>query len=121
MDTMIPITAEDLANIPRARATRISYNWSGRYSVWIASMPFSGWSIVTDYGKPGDECVVTSPRNRDDCISALADYVRDYGEEWKGYGFSVDEWEFVSIKHDAWITQTQALGSRWAPLPQNLR
>lgn len=58
-----PITAEELAAIHRARATRISYNWSsfGRYSVWIAQAPYFGWSIMTDYGKPDQECVVTSP------------------------------------------------------------
>ena len=56
---------------------RISYNWRRpdnqiyRYSVWIACVPYFGWSIVADYGKPGDECVVTSPHTREACIEHL--------------------------------------------------
>lgn len=120
MSEMHPITPEDLSTIPFARATRLSYNWShfGRYSVWIAEAPHFGWSIMTDYGKPGQEYVVTSPRNREDCISALADYVRDYGVPGFGYDLRIDEWETVSATHDAWITQTQARGLLWAPLPR---
>lgn len=111
----LPITAEELAAIPRARATRLSYNWShfGRYTVWIAEAPYFGWSIMEDYGKPGQECVVTSPRNREDCISALADYVRSYGVPGFGYDLCIEEWETVSATHDAWITQTQAMDSLW--------
>lgn len=119
MDTMLPITTEDLASIPRARATRVSYNWSpfGRYTVWIAEVSHFGWSIVTDYGKPGVEAVVTAPRTRDNCIAALADYVRDYGHAGCGYDLEIEGWETVSVKLDAWITHTQSLGLKWAPFP----
>ncbi|MDH6625786.1 hypothetical protein M2271_003597 [Streptomyces sp. LBL] len=120
MDTVQPITAEELSNIPRARATRLSYDWShfGRYSVWIAEASFFGWSVMTDYGKPSQECVVTSPRTRDNCIAALADYVRNYGDPRWGNNLAVEEWEPVSVKLDAWITHTQALNLPWAPLPE---
>ncbi|MFF1625625.1 hypothetical protein [Streptomyces sp. NPDC058272] len=118
-ETMLPITVEDLTSIPRARATRVSYNWAhyGRYTVWIAEVAHFGWSVVTDYGKPGVEAVVTAPRTRDNCIAALADYVRDYGRQGYGYDLTVEEWETVSVKLDAWITHTYALGLKWAPLP----
>jgi len=112
---MESITAEDLAAIPRARATGVSYDWMGlRYSVWIAEVAHFGWSIVTDYGRPGEESVVTCPRTRDNCIAAMADYVHDYGF---GYGHLVDSWEVVSVLLDTWITQTQEQGSKWRPLP----
>lgn len=119
-ETMLPLTAEELADTPRARATRVSYNWShfGRYTVWIAEVPFFGWSVVTDYGKPGVESVVTSPRTRENCIAALADYVRNYGDPRWGHNLAVEEWETVSVKLHAWITHTQALGLTWAPLPE---
>jgi len=120
MDTMKSITAEELNSIPRARATRLSYDWSqfGRYTVWIAEASFFGWSVMTDYGKPGQECVVTSPRTRDNCIAALADYVRNYGNPQWGNNLAVEEWETVDVKLDAWITHTQALNLPWAPLPE---
>lgn len=119
MEAMLPITVEDLLVIPRARATRVSYNWAhyGRYTVWVAEVSHFGWSVVTDYGKPGVEAVVTAPRMRDNCIAALADYVRDYGHQGYGYDLAVEEWETVSVKLDAWITHTHALGTNWAPFP----
>jgi hypothetical protein len=105
MDTMIPITAEDLSNVPRARATRLSYDWGDhrRYSVWIADFGVFGWSVMTDYGQAGAECVVTSPHTRDGCVEELSKYVRNYGDPRWGYGFTVDEWETVSVRLDAWI------------------
>lgn len=120
MQAMLSITAQELSNIPRARATRLSYDWShfGRYSVWIAEESHFGWSIVTDYGKPGQACVVTAPRTRDNCIAALADYVRNYGDPRWGRNLTVEEWETVSVKLDAWITHTQALNLTWAPVPE---
>jgi hypothetical protein len=85
--------------------------------VWVECLGQFGWCLVTDYGKPGDVCVVTSARTRDNCIAALADYVRDYGDAWKGYDLRVEEWESFSVKLDAWITSTQKLGLKWAPFP----
>jgi hypothetical protein len=110
---MIPVTAAELAAMPRARATRITYPWMGKtYTVWIGEAPFFGWSVLADYGRPGDECVVTSPHNREDCISALAPYMEDYGAV-------AVEWEFVHRIHDAWINHVRASRSvHWAPLPE---
>jgi hypothetical protein len=118
-EAMLPIGVDDLTAIPRARATRLSYNWShyGRYSVWIAEVAHFGWSVVTDYGKPGVEAVVTAPRTRDNCIAALADYVRDYGRSGYGYDLAVEAWETVSVRLDAWITHTHSIGLNWSPLP----
>jgi hypothetical protein len=101
----MPITAAELAAIPRARATRLSYDWHhwGRYSVWMAEASFFGWSVMTDYGKPGQENVVTSPRTREGCIKALAGYVRNYGDPRWGHALTVDEWEEVSTILDARI------------------
>lgn len=113
-DVTTAITAADLAAIPRARATRLSYNWSsrGRYSVWIAEAPFFGWSVMTDYGKPGQGSVVTSPRTREGCIKALAGYIYDYGDPRWGHDLTVDEWEHVSTLLDARITYEQSHGIR---------
>lgn len=110
------ITADDLAATPRARATRLSYTWPGhgRYTVWIAEVSHFGWSVVTDYGTPGEVSVITSPRTPDNCIAALADYVRDYD----GYDLAIESWEVVSVQLHAWITQTQSMGLKWAPLPE---
>jgi hypothetical protein len=117
IEMMLPITVDDLSVIPRARATRVAYNWGhyGRYSVWIDVVPQFGWSIVTDYGTPGVEAVVTAPRTRENCIAAIADYVRDYGRPGFGYDLEIEEWETVSVKLHAWITRTHELGSKWAP------
>ncbi|MFJ9213055.1 hypothetical protein [Streptomyces sp. NPDC102264] len=99
------LTADELHAIPRARATRLSYDWSrfGRYSVWVAEVPFFGWSVVSDYGKPGTESVVTSLRTREGCIAALAGYVRNYGDPRWGHNLTINEWEEVSTLLDARI------------------
>jgi hypothetical protein len=91
------------------------------YTVWIGEAKFYGWSVLTDYGRPGEECVVTSPHNREDCISALAPYMDEAGA-------LALEWEAVSRVHDAWINQVRAdRGVHWAPCrpvsgePESLR
>jgi hypothetical protein len=109
---MIPLSAGALAAVPRARATRVSYPWMGKtYTAWIGVASFFGWSVLTDYGVPGQECVVTSPHNREDCISALVPYMEEYGA-------LALEWEQVSPVHDAWINWIRSSGgAHWAPLP----
>jgi len=109
MDDALPIDAVSLKAIPRARATRVSYNWMGkRYRVWIAEAAFFGWSIMTDYGNAGDECVVTSPRDRDGCIEALAKYVQNYSDPRWGHELTIDSWEVVSKNLDSWIDWQQS-------------
>lgn len=114
---MIPLTQPELAGLPRTRATRITYPWMGRtYTVWIDEAPFFGWSVMSDYGRPGDECVVTSPYNREDCVSALTPYMDNYG------ALAV-EWEAVHRLHDAWIDHVRSgpSSAHWAPLPADIR
>ena len=92
-----PITREEFHKIPNARALRISYDWpfnSGRYTDWIAEAPFFGWSVMSDYGNPGDECVITSPRTRDAAAAALTDYITP-GRLHGGGNLTVDEWEIA--------------------------
>lgn len=90
-----PISREAFHKIPNARALKISYDWpfnSGRYTDWIEDAPTFGWSVMSDYGKPGDRCVVTSPHTREraaDYLTALIAPNRAYG----GGNLTVDEWE----------------------------
>jgi hypothetical protein len=73
------------------RARRIAYDWGdfGRYTVWVANAPYFGWSVMTDYGSPGDECVVTSPHTEDKALEALQRY---YQYDTPGMNFKVEEW-----------------------------
>lgn len=93
-NVMFPITPTDLQAM-KTRALRLSYDWLhwGRYSVWIQNVPNFGWSVMTDYGRAGDECVVTSPRTREACIEELKTYIRQHGDPRHGYNLTIDEWE----------------------------
>lgn len=112
----LPLTKDDLTRIPRARATCVTYPWMGKtYSVWIGEAPFFGWSILSDDGRPGQENVITSPHNREDCISALVSFM-DYA------GAVATDWTQVTPYHDAWIGHVRSgKNVHWSPLPAEYR
>lgn len=111
MNQPLPLDADDLRAISRARATKVTYPWKNKtHTAWCEEESVFGWSVVTDYGVPGEASVVALPRNRLDCISALAPCMDIPGA-------MAVEWEIMSLIHDAWINSTRARGSHWAPLP----
>lgn len=92
-----PITKAEFNAIPNARALRFSYDWpfnSGRYTEWIEDAPQWGWVLMSDYGKPGDRCVVSRADSRAmaaDRLTAFLAPTRAYG----GDNLTVDEWEIA--------------------------